>query len=91
MKKAHGSMELGTTTLDMVIGGMRGITVGLCDVCPLHGHRSPPSLHGQRRLWPTSVTSNAADWTSSLLQSLQTSARCACYPAPVMLPHVWRS
>ena len=27
LKKAHGSMELGKTTLDMVIGGMRGITV----------------------------------------------------------------
>ncbi len=29
LKKAHGSMEMGATTLDMVIGGMRGITVGL--------------------------------------------------------------
>ena len=29
MKKAHGSMVLGETTLNMVIGGMRGITVGL--------------------------------------------------------------
>ena len=35
MKKAHGSMELGKTTLDMIIGGMRGITVGFCP-CQVH-------------------------------------------------------
>ena len=59
-------MEMGTTTLDMVIGGMRGITVGLTSSL-FHEKRLGTLLRGQRLPVPPQLTDQ-----SGLLYHVQT-------------------
>ncbi len=51
-------MEMGTTTLDMVIGGMRGITVGLrCRL--IHANRLSTLWRTLRRFYACSAQQDA--------------------------------